>query len=97
MRTIHLHLEELEARNLLHAILTGDLHEGTEPDAVDDVVSAATRAQSGDDRFWEFVDAIVGMRLQRPEDRELAMEILEVVVRHTAHAPRLGSAGRLRR
>src|SRR5258708_35063985 len=86
----------LDSQKLIRAMLAADLP-ADDDDALEKLISDATRARSGDDRFWEFVDAIVGMRLQRPEDRELAMEILEVVVRHAAHAPRLGSAGRLRR
>jgi GAF domain-containing protein len=76
----------LEARDLLHTILAGHLHEGpdTDDDAVDDLVSAATRAQSGDDRFWEFVDSIVRLRRLHPEDRALAIEILDAVGRHEA-------------
>lgn len=84
----------LEARNLLHAILTGDLHQGIEPDAVDDVVSAATRAQSGDDRFWEFVDAITRLRRARPEDRALAIDILDAVGRHEARTAQRRSFSR---
>jgi GAF domain-containing protein len=84
----------LEARNLLHAILTGDLHQGIEPDAVDDVVSAATRAQSGDDRFWEFVDAIARLRRARPEDRALAIDILDAVGRHEARTAQRRSFSR---
>lgn len=87
----------LEARNLLHTILAGDLHEGTEPDAVDDVVSMATRAQSGNDRFWEFVDAIARLRLARPHDRALAIDILDAIGRHeTATAQRRSFSRRLR-
>ena len=84
----------LEARNLLHEILTGDLHQGTEPDAVDEVVSAATRAQSGDDRFWEFVDAIARLRRARPEDRALAIDILDAVGRHEARTAQRRSFSR---
>ena len=84
----------LEARNLLHAILTGDLHQGIEPDAVDDLVSAATRAQSGDDRFWEFVDAIARLRRTKPEDRALAIDILDAVGRHEASTAKRRSFSR---
>lgn len=86
----------LDLQKLIRSMLAADIPADDDA-ALQDLISAATRAQSGDDRFWEFVDAIVKMRLQRPEDRELAVEILDVVVRHSAHAPRLGSAGRLRR
>jgi GAF domain-containing protein len=88
----------LEARNLLHAILAGDVHHGGEPDAVDEVVSMATRAQSGDDRFWEFVDAVTRLRLARPEDRALAIDILDAIGRHeTATEQRRSFSRRLRR
>jgi GAF domain-containing protein len=86
----------LDSQKLIRTLLAGDIPPDDDA-ALQELISAATRAQSGDDRFWEFVDAIVKMRLQRPEDRELAVEILDVVVRHAAHAPRLGSTGRLRR
>ena len=59
------------------------------------MISAATRAQPGDDRFWEFVDAIVKLRLSRPEDRALAIEILDVVGRHGPAAQRRSAPGRL--
>jgi GAF domain-containing protein len=84
----------LEARNLLHAILTGDVHQGMEPDAVDEVVSAATRAQSGDDRFWEFVDAITRLRRTSAEDRALAIDILDAVGRHDASTAKRRSFSR---
>jgi GAF domain-containing protein len=88
----------LEARNVLHTILAGDLHHGEESDAIDEVVSVATRAQSGDDRFWEFVDAITRLRLARPEDRALAIDILDAIGRHeTAAAQRRSFSRRLRR
>jgi GAF domain-containing protein len=86
----------LDSQRLIRTLLAGDIPPDDD-EALQELISSATRAQSGDDRFWEFVDAIVRMRLQRPEDRELAVEILDVVVRHSAHAPRLGSTGRLRR
>jgi transcriptional regulator with GAF, ATPase, and Fis domain len=86
----------LDSQKLIRTLLAGDIPPDDD-EALQELISAATRAQSGDDRFWEFVDAIVKMRLQRPDDRELAVEILDVVVRHAAHAPRLGSTGRLRR
>jgi GAF domain-containing protein len=86
----------LDSQKLLRTLLAADLPADDEH-ALEELISAATRDQSGDDRFWEFVDAIVKMRLQRPEDRELAVEILDVIVRHSAHAPRVGSSGRLRR
>jgi len=88
----------LQARNLLHTILAGDLHHGAEPDAVDDVVSTATREQSGDDRFWEFVDAITRLRRATPEDRALAIDILDAVFRHeAATAQRRSFTRRIRR
>ncbi|HYK95398.1 MAG TPA: GAF domain-containing protein [Candidatus Dormibacteraeota bacterium] len=86
----------LDSQKLIRTLLAADLP-ADDDQALQELISAATREQSGDDRFWEFVDAIVGMRLQRPEDRELAVEMLDVVVRHSTHAPRFGASGRLRR
>ncbi|HYL40514.1 MAG TPA: GAF domain-containing protein [Candidatus Binatus sp.] len=86
----------LDSQKLIRTLLAADLP-ADDDQALQELISAATREQSGDDRFWEFVDAIVGMRLQRPEDRELAVEMLDVVVRHSTHTPRFGASGRLRR
>jgi GAF domain-containing protein len=81
---IQLGARALEARDVLHMILSGDLHEGpdADPDSLDELVSAATRQQSGDDEFWSFVDAVAGLRRLRPEDRRLAIDILDAVARH---------------
>ena len=83
---IQLGARALEARDLLHTILEGDLHEGPDPeaDALDALVSAATRGLSGDDQFWEFVDAVARLRRISPEEREIAIDILEAVGRHEA-------------
>lgn len=86
----------LDSQKLIRMMLEADLPADDEQQ-LQALISAATRAQSGDDRFWEFVDSIVQLRLERPEDRELAIEILDVVVKHKAHTQRLGSTGRLRR
>jgi GAF domain-containing protein len=87
---IQLGARSLEARDILHTILSGDLHEGPDamPDALDDLVSAATRARSGDDRFWEFVDAVARLRRLRPEERSIGIEILDAVSRHEAEVAR---------
>jgi signal transduction protein with GAF and PtsI domain len=67
--------------------------------AVAELVSAATRRQSGDDRFWAFVDAIAAMRHATAADRDLAIDLLTVIARHRAptqrDAPR--GLGRARR
>lgn len=81
---IQLGARALEARDLLHTILSGDLQEGPDedPDAIDDLVAAATRRQPGDDEFWAYVDAIAALRRARPEDRQLAIRILDAIARH---------------
>lgn len=97
---IQLGARALEARDVLHTILSGDLLEGpdAEPDAIDALVSAATRAQPGDDRFWEFVDAVARLRRLRPEERQIAIEILDAVARHEAEiAQRRSFSRRFRR
>lgn len=86
----------LDSQKLIRMMLAADLP-AEDDEQLQRLISAATQAQPGDEKFWEFVDAIVRMRLERPEDRELAIEILDVVVKHRAHAPRLGPTGRLRR
>lgn len=86
----------LDAQELLRMMLgAGDPSD--DADELQAMISEATRAQPGDDRFWEFVDAIVRLRLTRPEDRALAIEILEVVGRHGPQAQRRGAPGRFRR
>jgi len=67
-----------------------------EDDEIEAMISAATRDRPGDDRFWEFVDAIVRLRHAKPEDRLLAIEILDVVGRHSPQAQRRSQI-RLRR
>ena len=65
-------------------------------DELEAMISAATRTRPGDDRFWEFVDAIVRLRVAEPEDRTLAIEILDVVGRHAPQAsagPRRSDSG----
>ena len=97
---IQLGARALEARDLLHTILSGDLHDGPEeePDALDELVSAATREQSGDDEFWSFVDAVASLRRMRPEDRRLAIDILDAIARHDVEMSRRHSfTRRLRR
>jgi GAF domain-containing protein len=81
---IQLGARALDARDVLHTILSGDLLEGpdADPDALDELVSAATRQQPGDDEFWRFVDAVASLRRNRPEDRRLAIDILDAVARH---------------
>ncbi|TFG67635.1 MAG: GAF domain-containing protein [Thermomicrobiales bacterium] len=63
--------------------------------AVDELVSAATRRRSHDDRFWAFVDAIATMRHVSVSDRDLAIELLAVIGRHRTAGGR-DSSGRLR-
>lgn len=90
----------LEARDLLHTILSGELAEGPDEtaDAIDDIVSEATREAAGDDQFWSFVDSIARLRFERPEDRALAIEILDAVGRHAdATARRRTFSTRFRR
>jgi hypothetical protein len=61
--------------------------------AVREVVSVATRRQSGDDRFWAFVDAIAAMRYVSAADRDLAIDLLTVIRRHRAPATREATRG----
>lgn len=61
--------------------------------AVDEIVSTATRRQSGDDRFWAFVDAIAAMRHTTAADRDLAVELLAVIGRHRASGARDATRG----
>ncbi len=87
-----------ELRALLADVLRIDGGADTDP-AVAEIVSAATRRRSGDDRFWAFVDAIASMRHASAADRELAIELLSVIGRHRAADGRdaSGRLGRLRR
>jgi GAF domain-containing protein len=90
----------LEARDLLHTILAGTLDDDPLAEAdvheehasveaeIDALVSAATREEPEDDDFWTFVDAIARLRFQRPEDRSLAIGILDAVGRHAADTAR---------
>jgi len=86
----------LEAQQLLRMMLTAGVPTVDDVE-LQDMISAATRSQPGDDRFWEFVDAIVKLRMTRPEDRALAIEILDVVGRHAPPVQRRRAPGRLRR
>lgn len=61
--------------------------------AVAEVVSVATVRQSGDDRFWAFVDAIAAMRQVSAADRDLAIDLLSVIGRHRAPATREAARG----
>jgi GAF domain-containing protein len=86
----------MDAQQLLRLML----EDGATPEddeRLQAMISEATRAQPGDDKFWEFVDAIVAMRVVRPEDRELVLEILDTVGRHQSHAPHRASSKRFRR
>ena len=70
----------LDAQELLRLMLDGDV--AIEDSELQSMISAATRSQSGDDRFWAFVDAIVMLRLVEPHDRSLAIDVLDAVGRH---------------
>ena len=86
-----------ELRQVLAEVLrvSGDADDA----AVTELVSAATRRHAGDDRFWAFVDAIASMRRSSPADRDLAIELLTVIGRHSASGEREagGRLGRSRR
>lgn len=85
----------LEAQQLMRMMLSDGV---SEDDAeLQAMISAATRAQPGDDRFWEFVDAVVKLRLARPEDRAMAIEILDTVGRYAAANQRRSAPSRFRR
>jgi signal transduction protein with GAF and PtsI domain len=82
----------------LRAVLADVLHSADDSDAdaaVAELVSAATRRRSGDDRFWAFVDSIATMRHVSISDRDLAIELLAVISRHRTAGGR-DSSGRLR-
>lgn len=85
----------LEAQQLMRMMLESDVPE--EQPELQAMISAATRAQAGDDRFWEFVDAIVSLRMARPEDRAVAIEVLDVVGRHAREQQRRTAHSRFRR
>jgi GAF domain-containing protein len=87
-----------EVRVVLADVLRSDQAAGDDA-AVDEVVSLATRRHAGDDRFWEFVDAIASMRRTSAADRDLAIELLTVIARSRSSSGRdaigrLGRAGR---
>jgi GAF domain-containing protein len=85
----------LEAQQLMRMMLAGDVPD--EEGELQAMISAATRAEPGDDRFWEFVDSIVKLRIAHPEDRALAIEILDVVGKHAAAVQRRAAPSRFRR
>ena len=85
----------LEAQELMRMMLSDGV---SDDDAeLQAMISAATRALPGDDRFWEFVDAVVRLHLARPEDRAMAIEILDTVGRHAATGQRRSAPSRFRR
>lgn len=85
----------MEAQQLMRMMLAGDV---PEDDAqLQAMISEATRAQPGDDRFWEFVDAVVKLRLLRPEERALAIEVLDAVNRHARTGQHRTAPSRFRR
>lgn len=84
----------LDGQQLLRLMLTKGISE--DDDELQAMISEATRSLPDDERFWEFVDAIAAYRLARPEDRRLAIEILDVIVRHGPTVKRRTS-GRFRR
>ena len=86
----------LDSQKLLRMMLAGD-SPAAETDELNTLISAATREQAGDDRFWAFVDAIVAMRLTRPEDRDMAIELLDTIRRHAAPTQQRSLITRLRR
>jgi len=85
----------LEAQQLMRMMLESDIPE--EQSELQAMISAATRATRDDERFWKFVDAIVALRLARPEDRALAIDILDVVGRHAKAAQHRTAHSRFRR
>lgn len=85
----------LEAQQLMRIMLASDI---SDDDAeLEAMISAATRAQPGDERFWEFVDSIVQMELERPEERALAIEILDAVGKYASTSKRRTARSRFRR
>lgn len=85
----------LDAQQLLRLMLDGDLPE--DHDALETMISEATRNESGDDRFWAFVDAIVQLRLVAPHDRTLAIDVLDAVGRHARERREHSAPRRFRR
>lgn len=85
----------LEAQQLMRMMLAGELPE--EHDELQEMISAATRAAPGDDRFWEFVDSIARLQVTKPEDRAMAIQILDAVGRHVYAQQRRSAPGRFRR
>jgi hypothetical protein len=85
----------LDAQELLRLMLDGDVPEDEE--ALQSMIAAATRSQSGDDSFWSFVDAIVGLRLVAPHDRTLAIDVLDAVGRHARERREHSAPRRFRR
>ena len=86
----------LDSQQLLRMMLEGDTP-AAETEQLQALISEATRARSGDDRFWGFVDAIAAMRLARPEDRDLAIQLLDLIRAHDHESPRRSPISRLRR
>lgn len=58
-----------DVRDILRETLSAG-RQGMTTDVVEEVVSAATRHRAGDDRFWDFVDAVAAMRHSSAADRE---------------------------
>ncbi len=85
----------LDAQQLLRLMLDGDVPE--DDDALQSMISEATRNQSGDDGFWSFVDAIVQLRLVAPHDRTLAIDVLDAVGRHARERREHSAPRRFRR
>jgi hypothetical protein len=85
----------------MRVVLSDVLRVDTDSDdaAVGELVSAAMRKHAGDDRFWDFVDAIASMRQASPADRDLAIDLLTVIARSRSSATReaTGRRGRPRR
>jgi signal transduction protein with GAF and PtsI domain len=86
----------LDSQTLLRTMLMQE-ERSSDSEAIEAMASEATRAQSGDDAFWAFVDAIVGLRIARPEDRALAVELLDLIQRRVAPRRRRNAITRLQR
>jgi GAF domain-containing protein len=85
----------LDAQQLLRLMLAGDVPE--DGDELQAMIAAATRNESGDDRFWAFVDSIVQLRLVAPHDRSLAIDVLDAVGRHALERKEHSAPRRFRR
>lgn len=85
----------LDAQQLMRMMLAGDVPEAD--GELQAMISAATRAEPGDDRFWQFVDAIVNLRIAHPADRALAIEVLDAVGRHASVLQGRAAPSRFRR